>query len=457
MTKTHLSWRVTIHFTVFFGGWWWWQGNKNQLVSCVLCIENFEEISHFLCNDIQNAVLIKTRGIAAGIYRIPFLAAKSVMVTLEQGVLEDAELMGCKDVFGTRESICHLLQKEQAWRTVRYVWRLEQTEQVMSQDHRGRQGKSGRAGGQEKRLGWICRRQETLGAGEEGWAVSFVLRELSLPALVSGVKGGCEGHPADDCRSSEQKTAVSQGVSQTLRCGGGSSGTVCHDIVGETAASMYRLEASPVVPSHEECHLPNTWSGLYTRGWHTCSIKGRAVHLLSLGDCEVPMTRTQCSLSNMKAALDNMQMSGSGCVPIKQGEVGFGPWAIMSWRLFSHHWTTWKMSWPPGLRWPSMCPWTHASRHFAAASIPLLFWAVHWNNVIVLSVYFWLKNLLLLCKMLMLAFQYMLSHMKLWVKLLCLPITFFLSLNSFVHVWCLDEWSMAKRMDFGVAGPGFGS
>lgn len=67
-----------------------------------------------MCNDIQNAVLIKTRGIAAGIYRIPFLAAKSVMVTLEQGVLEDAELMGCKDVFGTRESICHLLQKEQA-------------------------------------------------------------------------------------------------------------------------------------------------------------------------------------------------------------------------------------------------------------------------------------------------------------------------------------------------------
>ena len=71
----------------------------------VLCIENFEEICHFLFNDIQNAILIKTSGISAGICGIIFLAAKNAVVTLAQ-VLEDEGLIGCKNVFGSGK---HLL------------------------------------------------------------------------------------------------------------------------------------------------------------------------------------------------------------------------------------------------------------------------------------------------------------------------------------------------------------
>lgn len=66
----------------------------------LLCIENFEEICHFLFNDIQNAVLIQTRGISAGMCGIIFLAAKNAVVTLAR-VLEDEGLVGCENGFGS--------------------------------------------------------------------------------------------------------------------------------------------------------------------------------------------------------------------------------------------------------------------------------------------------------------------------------------------------------------------
>ena len=76
-TKTYFSWLIISEFTTFFGivmiG-----KQKSTDMPCSfflflfichgLCIENFEDICHFLFNDIQNAILVKTRVISAGIF-----------------------------------------------------------------------------------------------------------------------------------------------------------------------------------------------------------------------------------------------------------------------------------------------------------------------------------------------------------------------------------------------------